>query len=208
MSPRYGITTKLFTWFLVSVLIFYGTLLILFTNVKQIVEISENIVKKNYEITSTCKKMIENLLNMEENEKKYRVLKKNDYVDYFVSAQEEFENNLLKMMHLESNSKTISDQWKELYNSYASFLVKHEGGGDVVGNQKPYQLSEISWIPETVINEWIQKISFARTENEQEIEFAIRELNHRSVLSARNGLVGLGISTLVGVMGIDRKSVV
>ena len=202
MTLRYGITTKLFIWFSTFILIFYGTILVLFTNVKQIVEVSENIVNKNYEISSTSKKMIENLLSMEENEKKYRLLKKKDYLDYFLSAREEFENNLLKVIHLESHGKKISLQWETLYHSYGGFHTKLEGYGDMKGDQEWRELSETIWIPESVINEWIQKISLARTENEKEIESATRDLNRRSVLSARNGLVGVGISILVGIVGI------
>ena len=202
MTPRYGITTKLFIWFFTFVLIFYGTILVLFANVTQVVEISENIVNKNHEVSSASKKMIENLLSMEENEKKYRLLKKKDYFDYFLSARKEFEGNLLKVIQLESDGRKISPQWKSLYHSYGSFRTELEGAGHVKGDQESYESAETLWIPESVINEWIQKISIARAENEQEIESATRELNRRSVLSARNVLVGAGISTLVGIVGI------
>jgi signal transduction histidine kinase len=38
--------------------------------------------------------------------------------------------------------------------------------------------------------------------NEQEIEIATRELNRKGRLSAKNGLIGLAISSLVGLLGI------
>ena len=202
MTPKYSITTKLFIWFFTFVLIFYGTILVLFNNVTQVVEISENVVNKNYEISSASKKMIENLLSMEENEKKYGLLKKKDYFNYFLSAQKEFEGNLLKVISLESDGKAISPHWKSLHHSYGSYQSEPEGTGHVKGDQKSHQSSEALWIPESVINEWIQRISMARAENEQEIESATRELNRRSILSARNVLVGVGISTLVGILGI------
>ena len=58
------------------------------------------------------------------------------------------------------------------------------------------------WIPETTINDWIDRIAGERLKNEQEIEQATRELNHKGRTSAKNGLVGLAISSLVGLLGL------
>ena len=74
MKPKFGITSKLLIWFFFFISIFFGTILILFMNIQQIVIISENIVNNNFEISYTSKKMIENLLSMEESEKKYLFL--------------------------------------------------------------------------------------------------------------------------------------
>jgi hypothetical protein len=71
VKPKYGITSKLFVWFFITLLIFYGTILVLYINFQEIVKLSEDIVNKNTKISSISKKMIENLLNMEENDKKY-----------------------------------------------------------------------------------------------------------------------------------------
>jgi len=66
---------------------------VLFVDIRQIVSISENLVNKNYKISSASKKMIESLLWMEESQNKYDLLKKQDYKQYFISAQREFERN-------------------------------------------------------------------------------------------------------------------
>ncbi len=195
MKPKYGITSKLFAWFFLFVLFFYGTMLILYINVRQIVEISENIVSKNYEIASTSKKMLENLLNMEESENKYRLLEKKDYLNFFLSAQKEYKNNLLKILSLESTGFEIRSHWKELYESYRLFVSSIPAGDEATG-------LAANWIPEAVLNEWIKKISLALSENEQDIVLATRDLNRRGQSFARNALVGLGFSSLVGLIGI------
>ena len=53
-----------------------------------------------------------------------------------------------------------------------------------------------------VINEWIEKIYIARAENEYEVYLATTELNRRGQTSARNGLIGIGVSSMVGLLGI------
>ena len=61
MGMNIGITGKLLAWFSLFVVIFYGTILILYLNIQQIVGVSEGIINKNYEIAIISKKMIENL---------------------------------------------------------------------------------------------------------------------------------------------------
>jgi hypothetical protein len=69
MDPSYGITGKLLIWFFAIVSIFYGTILLLYVNFQQVVHLSEGIVSKNYAISDSSKRMLENLISMEENEK-------------------------------------------------------------------------------------------------------------------------------------------
>jgi len=83
MKLKSGITGKLLIWYFMFVLIFFGTVFILYLNVHRMMRISEDIVNKNYKISSASKKMIENLLNMEENEKKYFLLKKKRLCELF-----------------------------------------------------------------------------------------------------------------------------
>ena len=87
MDPSYGITGKLLIWFFAIVSIFYGTILVLYLNFQQVVLISERIVSKNYAITDHSKKMFESLLSMEENEKKFRLLEKQDYLNFFTDSR-------------------------------------------------------------------------------------------------------------------------
>ena len=94
MNLRLGITGKLLIWFLVIIAIFYGTILVLYINVQQVVGLSGSIVAKNYAIASATKKMMEALLGMEESRQKYELLKKDDYLTFFNEAQNTFEENL------------------------------------------------------------------------------------------------------------------
>jgi signal transduction histidine kinase len=189
-----GITAKLFIWFFLFVLIFFSTVFVLYINVHKMMKISENIVNKNHTIASASKKMVEHLLSMEENEKKYFVLKKADYLDNFFSAQNEFEKNLKDILQIEVMVPGSSQTWYQLYDQY---LLKALLPNDLSRIEKSKEL----WISEADINSWLDIISSARLENEKEMEEANTELNRRGVLTVQTGLAGLGVSILAGLFG-------
>ena len=195
MKPRIGITGKLFILYLTFFLIFSGTTIVFYINVMQIMKISEVIVNKSNKISLYSKKMIAHLFSMEENTKKYRLLGKKEYWDYYISAKQEFENNLFKILDLKSTDMVFLDQWEKLYKSYSIFDNNLE---------YPQQNETIpkAWIPETFLNQWLKIISSAQAENEQNIAMALIEINRIGQLAARNGLIGLSVSIIVGLFGI------
>ena len=125
MNLRLGITGKLLIWFLAIIAIFYGTILVLYINVQQVVGLSGSIVAKNYAIASTTKKMMEALLNMEENRQKYQLLKKDDYLTFFNEAQISFEDNLSQVVRLTTMGHTISQSWQEISQAYRLLTKIH-----------------------------------------------------------------------------------
>ncbi len=162
--------------------------------INNIMKISGYMVNRNVEI-SASKKMIENLLSMEENEKKYILLNKKEYKDYFVSAQKEFETNLIRVLQLESKEKHGDISWKDLYKNYRSQLPKPIS---ILGEKVP---PKSLWIPEDVIDDWIDRISKLRAESEKEVEHQVLELDRRGQLAVHWGFIGLGASFLVGFLG-------
>jgi len=194
MKIKFGIMLKLFLWYFVLVSIFYGTILVLFIHINQIMRLSENVVNKNFKISSASKKMIESLLWMEESENKYDLLKRDDYRKYFVSAQKEFEGNLVEIILLDAGGSE-TDPWRVLYKDY---LAQLPGSSEGVDEEEP---SKTLWIPEEVINDWIQRISKARSGNELDIESQMRGLNERGQMAVKLGLLGLGVSVAIGLLG-------
>ncbi len=202
MNLRFGITGKLLVWFLVIIAIFYGTILVLYINVQQVVRLSGSIVAKNYAIASGTKKMIETLLGMEENKQKYLLLKKADYLVFYNEAQHAFEENLTQVTQLTAMGHEISDVWRNISHDYGTYPDAVEISAYLADGAKAPGSVDTFWIPESVVNDWISNISGERLKNEQEIEQATRELNRRGLLSAKNGLIGLAVSSLVGLLGI------
>jgi signal transduction histidine kinase len=193
---RFGIMIKLFLWYFAIISISYGTIIVFFAYLQQIMKVSDDIVNKKYRISSSSKRMIDSLLYMEENEKKYDVLKKTEYIDYFVSAQKEFEGNLVSILHLEAESENLGP-WQELYRSYRAHLPEQ-----TVSSSQVDESSQVPWIEESVINDWMQRISTARAENEREVVAAMVGLHRSGQMAVQWGLVGSGITILVGLLGI------
>ncbi|MBC2695661.1 MAG: HAMP domain-containing histidine kinase [Desulfobacteraceae bacterium] len=190
MKLRFGIISKLLVWFFIPVIIFYITIILLYMDVQKIVHISEGIISNNTKIALNSKKMIGNLIRMEENDKKYHLLKKDDYFNYFVLAQKEFEVNLVEILELEHSGMEIHQEWIQLYKSYQDFSATFK-------NLREKESSASLWLHEAVTNEWIQIISELRAKNEHDIALATTTLNSSSQKSARKAMVGLMVSSVV-----------
>ncbi len=187
------IRPKLLLLFFMFVLIFYGTLLVLFTNTRSLVEISEQIVSKNNEISKHSKIMYEKLLEMEANDKKYRLLNKEIYREYFEQGKANFETSMEQVLALDSHQYQLSEEWKNLAEEYNTFWNgKSVDVGDVVIGER--------WAPEAMVNSWLERIVQAQLVNEHEIEQALLAINEGGKRSVRNGLVGMGVTILAGLM--------
>lgn len=194
MKTKPGIMIKFFLWYFALVSIFSGTIFVLFVHIQHIVKVSDNIVNKNYRVSSAAKKMIDSLLWMEENENKYDLLQKEDYKRYFIAAQKEFEENLNLILALDLDP-VQSTVWDELIRDYEAA---------VPSSSKTLELQDASeglWIEEDVINEWISRISKARSDNEHEIEVQMFRVTTQGRMAVRYGMIGLGGAILVCLLG-------
>lgn len=193
MSIKHSIKKKLITWFLVSVVIFSGTMLILYANVRDIVRISEGIVSKNLEISTEAKKMAEDLLSMEEYGKKYSILKKDEYRELFVEAAGRYGGSLADILDLEAKGFAVAGPWRDLYGEFARIDLPGE-------NQEISGEATDGWIPQPVIDDWVQRISVGLQENEQEIVSATDALRRQRQTFARNIILGIVVSCVVGLV--------
>lgn len=196
MNIRSGIMIKLFVWYFALISIFYGTMVVLFVQIQKIMETSGSVVNRNFKISSASKKMVDSLLWMAENESKYSLLQKEEYRFYFLDGQREFERNLSEILRIESALNREASPWKEVFREYVQMLP--------AGTESPMEeeTPRDFWFSETVINEWVRRISKARFENEQEIEAGMRNLNYRGEMAERWGFVGLGLSVCLALVGI------
>jgi signal transduction histidine kinase len=195
MKIKFGIILKLFFWYLATSLIFYGTIVILFVHIRELVKISEDIANRNYRISSASKKMIDSLLWMAENQKKYDLLKKEDYKEYFASAQKEYEANLFEVLWF-GGGDVGETPWEELHRAYqAQFSPQPKDPGDP-------EHSDLPWLKEELINDWVAKIQKARAANEQQIESRMKSLNERGRTAVQWGFIGLTASLAIGLFGM------
>jgi signal transduction histidine kinase len=195
MGLKLDIKQKLSLIFFLFFLIFSGTVSVLLHNVQRMVETTEKIVIKNNKLDELTEILKASLLDMDANHKKLNILKKDRYSEYFEQARNNFEEALNQAVQLSASAKSSGKVWQELeysYNRHRTGLW-NEGVPPEIGSK---------WVTEQVVSSWIEGISRAKRQNQQEIERALRGLNERSRISARNGLYGFCMSILVGFVGI------
>jgi signal transduction histidine kinase len=195
MKIKIGILVKLFAWYLLACLIFYGTILTLFVHIQQLGKISENIANRNYRISTASKKMIDTLWWMAENQKKYDLLKKEEYKEYFAEGKKEYETNLFEILWLGAGG-TGENPWDGLYREYQE-QFSSEGK-----EQAEAEHSDVPWLNEDLINEWVEKIQKARAANERQIESMVKNLSMQGRAAEQWGLVGVSASLLIGLIGV------
>ncbi|PHR26183.1 MAG: two-component sensor histidine kinase [Desulfotalea sp.] len=194
MVLKAGIKQKLSLIFFLFFLIFTGTVGVLLFNVQSIVQTTEHIVTNNNEIDKLADVLLSSLFDMESNHKKLIILKKERYSQYFVQAKNRYETALTDVVNLslvDSSSKT----WHDLEFSY----YRHREG---LWNSGTIPNIGKRWISDKVVSIWQKNITSAKTQNLQEIESALHELNTRSLISVRNGLYGFCLSVIVGLFGL------
>ncbi len=195
MGVKLGVKQKLSLIFFLFFLIFSGTVFILLFNVQRMVETTEKIVVKNNKIDALTETLKTSLLNMDASHKKLNILKNDRYSEYFQQAQINFEEALSQVVVLSASGRDKGKRWRDLEYSYR----RHRIG---LWDNAVFPKIGSNWVTEQVVSTWIKGINRAKQENQQEIEFALGELNERSRISSRNGLYGFLLSVLVGFIGI------
>ncbi|MBF0413635.1 MAG: HAMP domain-containing histidine kinase [Desulfamplus sp.] len=178
---------------------------------------SGQIVSINNEIASLSKVMLDSLISMDVNDKKYRLLKKDIYLTYFETARNDYLSALDKIAGLASLEYKLPEPWYKIQNKYEQYLIPHiqPSSTKPASNTKPPADNAISsdsnnnssdntspWIFEPVLEDWMKSISNAKQENEREIEQSLIHINDRSRESVKKGMIGFGISIVAGIIGV------
>jgi len=83
---------------MVLVGIFYATTSVLIMRIQNLVEVSSAIVNVNYDMDLSAQRMIQQLLSLEENRKRYEILQKDVYMEAFVSDLVDFGSTLTAVL--------------------------------------------------------------------------------------------------------------
>lgn len=193
-DPQMKITTKFALWCLCFLIVFNGTLVVLYVNIGRMMAISERIVNQRYKILSTSKKMIESLLYMEESEQKYQLLQNQKYVDQFATAKNEYIQDLNAILQLEADIGSGASGWQELHRWYHPYERLYLNEGDMP--------SPAFWVPQKEINVWLKKIASLRSATEKAVEAANRELHARGRLILNSGGIAMVVFALLAALGM------
>ena len=185
VSRRLGITGKLLVWCLVLVTIFYVTTSLLFLRIKSLVEVSNAIVNVNYDIDKSAQRMIQQLLSMEENRKRFEILQKDAYMESFLADMKDFGKTLTSVLERHPDYRV---PWQELTQEF-TFVLSRSGN------------PESSVLPDKTITRWLEILSETRQANQEDMEARLNELAMRSQTAVRLGFIGLVASITIGALG-------
>lgn len=190
-APRLTITAKLALSVLVFILIFYGTIVYVFLRIQTMMNISEEIVNINNVASTQIKILIENLLEMDGNAKKYSLLGKEVYRQSFDSSKERFDTALSTIQHLSARGYEFPASFSSLFQEYDHHYqnLLQEG-------------TEIRWVDEDTVNTWLALLVSFRDTNQEQIEQSMMQIHELAFRSTRNGLLGYGLSVVVAFLGI------
>lgn len=180
-----GITAKLLIWCLVLVAIFYATTSLLIMRIQSLVEVSNAIVNVNYDIDLAAQRMIQQLLSVEENRKRFEILQKEAYMQAFVSDLEDFGKTLTSVL---ARHPEYKEPWAALTSEYNEVLAHSREPGRKV-------------LPDKTVSRWLDMLASTRQDNQEEMEARLTELAARSRAAERLGFFGLVASIAIGVLG-------
>lgn len=170
---------------MVLVGIFYATTSVLILRIQNLVEVSSAIVNVNYDMDLSAQRMIQQLLSLEENRKRYEILQKDVYMEAFVSDLVDFGSTLTAVLERHPEYRA---RWALLTREYGALLARSRDTGPKV-------------LPDRIVTSWLDLLSEAREQNQQEMETRLNELAAKSRAAERLGFFGLMASIGFGVLG-------
>ena len=189
-----GIAKKLSAFFFLFILIFYGTVADLLIKVRDMSRTSDRIVSVNTEVGTLSGNLRDSLIDMDANLKKFRLLKKDVYFDYYETARLSYTTDLSRIIRLSGSSAAPPSAWEQIQKDFRELTAFRE--------KKDLAISDGSWEDRGRLEQWIKALDQAGRANRVEAEAALIRINNRSRQVIRNAVIGFGISILVGALGV------
>lgn len=192
--PRLNITSKLSLLLLIIVLIFYGTIVHVFLHIQNMMKISDEIVSTYNVVENISTVLIENLLEMDANAKRFELLKKEVYLEYYHAAEADFGSALKVMNTLTTDGYTPPPTFIRFRDQYSRHL--HEQ------REPTAEADSIIWVDEDTLNNWLALLVNLRDHNQNQIEQSLMEIHNSTLQSTRNGLFVFGLSVVTAIFGV------
>lgn len=187
---HYGILFKMLAVFIGIMIVAYFTTSTLLIYIKESANISRDIVKVRIEVLSISQRLVDSLLAMEENQKKYEILHSEEYKKNFMAALNEYKNAIWSILWFRYEGFSA---WEKLHAEFRQTFPDLTQGKELT--QEP-------WIEQDKLNHWMRIVVGARQDNERVLESGMRELFRISEVAVNRGVTGLVISIGVGLLGI------
>ncbi len=187
---QYGLLFKMLAVYIGITVVAYFTTSTLLIYIKESVNISRDIVKVRFEVLTISQRLVDSLLAMEENQKKYEILHSEEYKKNFLAALNEYKNAIWSILWFRYESFSV---WEELHAEFRAAFPDLAQGRELSGEP---------WIPQETLNKWMRIVVTARQDNERVLESGMRELFRISEVAVSRGVTGLAVSIGLGLLGI------
>ncbi len=189
---RLNITTKLALLLFLFIIIFYGTIALVFYHVQQMKTISQEIVTVDTKIINYSKELSRFLLDMDASAQKYSLLKTEGYLETYQSASKNFEQQFYQLSSLITKSGTTPQSFSIFKRQYEDFLQ----------NQVLHGTSSPVLIDKETTQRWLNSLVDLHDSNRNAINESLVSIHDQAQDSIRNGLLGLSLSIIAAFLGV------
>jgi signal transduction histidine kinase len=182
---RFGIALKLLLWSLALMAVFLATTLYLFNHIRHIVRVSNEIVTVNAAAAETADRLIQVLLSLVENKKRFEILGNASDRAAFLADLKRY-GDYLALARLDLSEP--DEAWAKLEELYHHALAPDPA----TGQPNPHEES---------ISGWIEALTNLRQAQRREMSQRMSLLHEQSARAEQVGLIGLSWSFALGLLG-------
>lgn len=165
----------------------------------QLNQISKTVVFRNNTIRSRAKKLRELVLSMEESEKKFIVLQKEEYKEVFAEAAGEFAATLKSLKGLIRDPE-VADQIERTGGLFGTYRYIVENAISAGGEEGVRNLASVSHLSEDIANEIISTVDRVLLMNEENIDASLSKLEGKGAMAGKLAVLICSLSILIGVL--------
>jgi two-component system sensor histidine kinase GlrK len=165
----------------------------------QLNQISRSVQFRNETISPQAKELQELVLSMEESEKKFIVLKEEEYWTLFEESANEFAAILTDLKDLVRDPE-MTEEIERTHGLFGTYRYMVENAISKEGEEGAQELESLSNITSEVTNELISSLDLALFINERNINASLSRLEVKGVAAGKLALVICSLSILFGVL--------
>ena len=182
---RLNIAAKLLLWSCALIAIFFATTAYLYTNIERDAEGIRAIVNENHAVDVACQRMIETLLSVQDNIRRYKVLGVKEALTYVVEDLTRFGKILNETL---KDHPRLQDEWVELTQEYSITLDPGKSPGDALN-------------PDATVQDWLGILEQTSLENQADLQTRLEALYASGRRAADIGFWGLAVCLVLGLFG-------
>ncbi|QGY38899.1 HAMP domain-containing protein [Pseudodesulfovibrio cashew] len=182
---RLSIAAKLLVWSGSLIVVFLAVTAYLIGQVRSDAKEAERIVKVNHDLDSSIQRMLERLVSVQDNIRRYKLLGNEDAVKFIVEDLTRFGEILEKTLTRHPRYKT---EWQVLSEDFEITLDPVPGTG-------------ANLAPDATVLEWTDILEQSQLDNQADLELALTRQYEAGERASRIGLYGLALCLAIGLGG-------